>query len=235
MTEIIVPINGGMFDSTEVVETVNGFPRGNKAVNAAFFAKMISCFYKDGLFGENSFVPSAAGGMTVKIGGGIGWINGYMAWQENDTLITLQPGGVYAIVLRLDTAAGQFSIIAGNMNGDFPQKSENIVDLTLAEVTVQSTVTAVTDEMIRDTRGDSAKCGFVTSAIDALSTVETAQNANTLGGILPDEFMKKSGGTMSGRLRAAADTSGISAVRNIGYGTSLPSSLENGDLFILLS
>ena len=39
MTEFIVPINGGMFDSTEVVETVNGFPRGNKAVTLRFLQR----------------------------------------------------------------------------------------------------------------------------------------------------------------------------------------------------
>jgi len=49
MAEIIIPVNGGMFDSTRIIETVEGFPRGDKAVNAEFFAKMISCFYKDGM------------------------------------------------------------------------------------------------------------------------------------------------------------------------------------------
>ena len=42
-------IDGGMFDSTSVVETVDGFPRGDKAVDAAFFARMMRCFYRDGV------------------------------------------------------------------------------------------------------------------------------------------------------------------------------------------
>lgn len=33
MAEITLPVYGGMFDSTEVVETVGGFPRGDKAVD----------------------------------------------------------------------------------------------------------------------------------------------------------------------------------------------------------
>ena len=46
-TTINVP--GGMFDSTKIVETADGFPRGDKAVDAAFFARMMQCFYSDGV------------------------------------------------------------------------------------------------------------------------------------------------------------------------------------------
>ncbi len=42
MAIISAPVYGGMFDSTSVEETVGGFPRGNKAVDSAFFAKLIS-------------------------------------------------------------------------------------------------------------------------------------------------------------------------------------------------
>ena len=33
MADISTAIYGGMFDSTSVVETINGFPRGDKAVD----------------------------------------------------------------------------------------------------------------------------------------------------------------------------------------------------------
>lgn len=235
MAEIIVPVNGGMFDSTEIVESDGGFPRGNKAVDSAFFAKMISCFYRDGVLGGDSFVPGAGGGLSLKISGGVAWIRGYMAWQKSDTLITLAAGNSYTVALRVDVTAGEFKLIATTDADYVPENSENIADLVLAEVKIPSGATALDGDMITDTRGDGTKCGYVTSVVDALGTVETAQNANMLGGAAADAYLKKSGGAMSGNLRAAADSSGMSVVRNIGYGTVLPDSLADGDLFILLS
>ena len=67
-------IDGGMFDSTSVVETVDGFPRGDKAVDAAFFARMLRCFYRGGL----AVVP-AGGGIAVQVRPGVAWIGGRMA------------------------------------------------------------------------------------------------------------------------------------------------------------
>ena len=234
MAEIIVPVNGGMFDSTEIIETVGGFPRGNKAVDAAFFAKMISCFYKDGVWRESSFVPSAKNGMTIKIGGGIAWIRGYMAWQENETALTLASGTNYAITLRLNIAEGQFYIFATTQPNTVPQRTENVVDLVLAEVSIPAGAVEITGDMITDTRGDTAKCGYVSSAVEVLDIIDNAQNANMLGGEAADKYLKKSGGSMTGPLRAASVAGGASAVRNIGYGYTVPETLADGDLFILI-
>jgi prolipoprotein diacylglyceryltransferase len=48
-------------------------------------------------------------------------------------------------------------------------------------------------------------------------------------------LMRKTGGLMSGSLTAAPETTGISVVRNISYGTVLPDVLSEGEIFILLS
>lgn len=234
MAEITVPVYGGMFDSTRVTETAGGFPKGDKAVSGAFFAKMIACFYKDGVWRDDSFAPSAKNGMTLKISDGVAWIRGYMAWQESETNLTLEAGCDYAIVLRLNTSAGEFNIIATTDINKVPQNTENVADLVLAEVRIPVGAIGITDDMITDTRGDTAKCGFVTCAADALNTVDNAQNANMLGGEAADKFLKRSGGTMTGVLRAAADASGMTTVRNIGYGTTVPKTLADGDLFILI-
>ena len=56
-----------------------------------------------------------------------------------------------------------------------------------------------------------------------------------LGGAAASEYLKKSGGTMTGTLRAASDTTGASMVRNISYGTTVPTTLADGELFIQLA
>lgn len=229
MADISKAVYGGMFDSTEVVETVGGFPRGNKAVDSAFFAKMIQCFYRDGVLGDG-FAVTPSGGYSVTVSAGIGWIRGYMAWQKEPLSLTLIPGN-WKIVLRLNQAAGEFTVTATEGNA---ADSEVMRDLVLAEIAVPAGAGEISAGMIRDTRTDPAKCGIVTSAVDALSAVDTAQNANALGGIPADGFIKRSGGTMTGALSAASDNTGKLTVRNIGYGTVLPDTLGDGDLFILI-
>ena len=230
MAESLISVYGGMFDSTEVVEEVGGFPRGNKAVDSEFFAKMISCFWSDGVLGEDSFKVSAGGGLQVKVSAGIAWIKGYMAWQKEPLTLTLTPG-TWNILLRLNLAAGEFTVTASE---NAPVNTEVIRDLVLGEAVIPSNASAVTSAMIADTRGVREKCGYVTSTVDALARVENAGNADMLGGTSADGYLKRSGGVMTGALTASPDSTGKMTVRNIGYGTALPDTLADGDLFILL-
>ncbi len=240
MADIILPVFGGMFDSTTVVDTVNGFPRGDKAVDSSFFAKMISSFYSDGIlaagdYGQDGFRVTPVGGLTVSVSPGVAWIRGYMAWMQEAQNLVLSAGHDYTIVLRLNTASGEFTIVAAEDAASLPMNTELIRDLVLAEVAVQSSYTALDDGMIRDTRSDITKCGFVTCTVDALQTVPFAENAGSVGGVPESTFLRKTGGTMTGKLVAAEETTGVSAVRNISYGTVLPDVIGEGDIFILLS
>lgn len=227
MAEIIIPIEGGMFDSTEIVETADGYPRGNKAVDSSFFARMIACFYKDGVWGGESYLAVPQENLSLKVGAGIAWIRGYMAWQKTDTVLTLESGHSYTVVLRLDTLAGEFNLVA--KEGITPLTDDEYVkEIPIAEVNIPVAAEVLTEKMITDKRD------AVTSTVDALETVETAENANMLGGVSPEGYLKTSGGSMNGELRAKSDGSGMSVVRNIGYGTELPETMAEGDLFILL-
>ncbi|MGN1346538.1 MAG: hypothetical protein ACI4V1_07110 [Eubacteriales bacterium] len=240
MADIVVPVLGGMFDSTTVVETVNGFPRGDKAVDASFFAKMISSFYSDGIlaagtYGQGGFAVAPAGGLTVSVAPGIAWIRGYMAWMKEAQNLVLSAGHSYTIVLRLNTASGEFTLVAAEDNLSLPTDTELIRDLVLAEVTIQAVCTALTADMLTDTRSDPEKCGFVTCTIDALATVPFAENAGAVGGVPGSSLLCRTGGTMSGNLIAAPETTGQAVVRNIRYGTVLPEVLEEGEIFLLLT
>ncbi len=240
MADITLPVYGGMFDSTTVVDTVNGFPRGDKAVDSSFFAKMISSFYSDGVlsggdYAQSGFRITPAGGMAVTAAAGIAWIRGYMAWLQTAQSFVLRAGHSYTVVLRLNTASGEFSLVAAEDASGLPTDTELIRDLVLAEITVPSGCTVLTEAMIRDTRGDIGKCGFVTCTVDALQTVPFASDAGAVGGVPESALMRKTGGTMLGNLTAAPETTGISVVRNIAYGTTLPDVLDEGEIFILLS
>lgn len=240
MADIVLPVYGGMFDSTTVVETVNGFPRGDKAVDASFFAKMISSFYSDGIlaggeYGKNGFRIAPAGGLMISAAPGIAWIRGYMAWMKEPQTLVLSAGHTYMVVLRLNTASGEFTLVAAEDATSLPINSELIRDLVLAEIRIPANQTVITAGMITDVRADIDRCGFVTCTIDALQTVPFAENAGSLGGVRENAFLQKSGGTMTGQLTAAREATGVSAVRNIAYGTTLPDILEEGEIFILLS
>lgn len=241
MSDISYPVLGGMFDSTTVVDTVNGFPRGDKAVDSSFFAKMISSFYSNGVLaavgteGNNGLKATPSSGMTLSVSPGVAWIRGYMAWLQTEKSFALTAGHTYSIVLRLSTASGGFDLIATEEQSGLPTDTELIRDLVLAEVTIPGSATELTESMIVDTRGDRAMCGFVTCTVDALQTVPFATDAGSVGGVPETAFMRKSGGTMTGKLTAAPERTGVSAVRNIAYGTTLPDVLNEGEIFILLS
>lgn len=240
MADMTLPVFGGMFDSTTVVDTVNGFPRGDKAVDSSFFAKMISSFYSDGIlaggdYGRDGFAVTPAGGLTVTVGAGIAWIRGYMAWMSEPQNFIFCAGHAYRIALRLNTANGDFTLTASEDPSDEPADTGVMRDLVLAELTIPGASSEVTDGMILDCRADPELCGFVTCSIDALETVPFAADAGAVGGVPESAFMRKAGGVMSGTLVAANETTGAPAVRNIRYGTVLPDVLDEGEIFILLT
>ena len=234
MADITNPLYGGMFDSTEVVETPGGFPRGNKAVSSDFFAKMISSFYKDGVLHDGGFAVTPAGGMSIDISSGIAWAGGYMAWLQEDLTLTLDTGSNYALLIRLNKAVGSFSLIATELSPSLPTRTANITDLIIAEIRIPSGQSTITSAMITDTRADRNKCGYVTNAVDALGEALHSEDSDRLGNIPASGYVKASGAVMTGALHAAADSTGASMVRNISYGTVVPAHLADGEIFIQL-
>lgn len=233
-TTINVP--GGMFDSTKIVETVDGFPRGDKAVDAAFFARMMQCFYSDGVVRPaDGFLKVLPGdGMRVQVTAGCGWIGGYMGWVTEPAEAYVEAGHSYLVTLRLHRTDGAFTL---NFLEDQSTitRNDTIWELLLAIVTVPSEAVSVTEAMIADKRTDGTVCGAVNSPVDGLDAVSYAADAGAIGGIAGENLVPKSGCRMTGTLYAHNDTTGIPAVRNIRYGTVLPDTMEDGEIFILLA
>lgn len=230
-------IEGGMFDSTSIVETVDGFPRGDKAVDAAFFARMMRCFYSDGVLkpSDGGFSVSPGSGVSVTVSPGVAWIGGRMAYLDESVVFTLDVGKSYAITLRLDLTLRQFSIEMAEDVGTAPVRSETVTELLLAKVIVPENASTVTVDMIQDKRMDDTVCGAVDSVMAALQSVAYAANSGAVGGLTADELVPRAGCVMTGVLRCGNETAGASAVRNIRYGKTLPEHLAEGEIFLLLA
>lgn len=225
-----------MFDSTAVVEYIDGFPRGDKAVDAAFFARMMQCFYTDGVVhpsdGQLQVLPGD--GLQLRVMPGCGWIDGHMAWIPEAVSAPVTAGHSYAVVLRLHKQDGRFTLefledTTGIIRGDA------VWDLLLGTADIPASASAAAASMITDKRFDPDFCGAVDSAAAALQAVAYAADAGSVGGIPAAQLLTKNGGRLNGLLQAANDITGAPAVRNIRYGTVLPETAEEGEIFILLA
>lgn len=241
MANTIIEIPGGMFDSTEVVETVDGFPVGNKAVGSDFFAKMISTLYTNGIAMPNGdaagFKVAAGGGMYLTVAPGAAWINGYMAWNKETVRLPVTAGKSYTVCLRLNLNDGTTTILCAEdpAAGAYPVRNGMIHDMILAKVSLPDNAVTAGEADLEDCRYDSSLCGVVTGAAESVGTVGFAADAGMLGGTAAGAYLKRAGGVLTGKLTAAPDGTGVSAVRNIGYGTTLPDDLREGEIFILLA
>lgn len=163
-----IGINGGPYDSTKVVDTVNGFPVGDKAIDASFIASMIACFVTNGVLdtGSDDLKVSPGDGLSVKVNPGTTWANGYMSRLDNETTLELAPGHTYLVLVRQNNNRSNSSLILyADNTGWIPVQNENLYDMILAEVKVPEGASAVASDMITDKRGDSYLCGYVTSKL----------------------------------------------------------------------
>ena len=161
-----IDLTGGPYDSTGIVDTVNGFPVGDKAVTSAFVASMIKSLVTDGVVdtgnGELSVVP--AGGLSVKVKPGVAWVQGYMARLESELTLDLSSGHEYTVFLRQNYGLGECSVgVFEDNDGNIPVRFYGVYDIVLAKITIPAGALTVNEAMITDIRSDSSLCGFVTS------------------------------------------------------------------------
>ncbi len=159
---------GGMYDSTKIVDTVNGFPVGDKAVSSAFIASMISSLIGDGVIntgnGDLSVIP--ASGLSIKIKAGTAWARGYMARLDGALTAELSAGHEYTVFVRQDYALGEATVcICEDNDGSIPSRVGGRYDLVLAKVKIPAGALVVNEAMITDCRANTTLCGFVTSRL----------------------------------------------------------------------
>ena len=86
----------GLFDSTEIVEEVGGYPRGDKAQGCSIFAQYFKGLWVMACYPSptTNFQVIAQSGFTVQMRPGGIYANGYFAYDEEPLTLTI--GGVLA-------------------------------------------------------------------------------------------------------------------------------------------
>lgn len=172
----------GIFNSTAVETDANGLLRGNKAVDAAFLARMFSTFFssgiapgKDGTSFASAAVPDT---MKVRTSPGACHIEGYFAYDdaaETRTFTPQQTARTAARVMRLDTADGSIRVlwrecirqgellISVDDNALLPVRDGSVYDLVTCVVDIPAGAEVLTDGMVTDLRGDDTLCGYAST------------------------------------------------------------------------
>lgn len=166
---VLYPANGFDFDAADV---------------AAYLAGLTSGVFS----GAEDFPVTAAGGLTVIVGAGRGWVHpsrftGYsITKREADTLALplADPSlpRIDRIVMRYDAGAraASLQVLQGTASSTPTapaiSRTELIYDLCLAEITRPAGSTAVTTGQITDTRLDEKLCGIVRDGVTGIPTDE---------------------------------------------------------------
>lgn len=166
---VLYPANDYDFDAADV---------------AAYLAGLTSGVFS----GAEDFPVTAAGGLTVTVGAGRGWVHpsrftGYSITKREADTLTLPLAApslprIDRIVMRYDAGAraASLQVLQGTASSTPTapaiSRTELIYDLCLAEITRPAGSTAVTTGQITDTRLDEALCGIVRDGVTGIPTDE---------------------------------------------------------------
>jgi hypothetical protein len=166
---VLYPANGFDFDAADV---------------AAYLAGLTSGVFS----GAEDFPVTAAGGLTVIVGAGRGWVHpsrftGYSITKREADTLTMPLADpslprIDRIVMRYDAGAraASLQVLQGTASSTPTapaiSRTELIYDLCLAEITRPAGSTAVTTGQITDTRLDEKLCGIVRDGVTGIPTDE---------------------------------------------------------------
>ena len=166
---VLYPANDCDFDAADV---------------AAYLAGLTSGVFS----GAEDFPVTAAGGLTVTVGAGRGWVHpsrftGYSITKREADTLTLPLADpslprIDLIVMRYDAGAraASLQVLQGTASSTPTapaiSRTELIYDLCLAEITRPAGSTSITTGQITDTRLDEALCGLVRDGVTGIPTDE---------------------------------------------------------------
>ncbi len=128
----------------------------------------------------------ASSGMDVIVGAGSGWINGHKMISTADYTLTVEDSDVLlnridAVIFYVDFTTRSMGIdiktgtVASTPSAPALEQDDDRYELCLAQISVPKQVTAITADMITDTRGNSELCGFVQGLIQQVDTTTLFQ------------------------------------------------------------
>lgn len=160
----------GFFDSTKIIDTVEGFPRGDKAVDAEFLADFVATFFSDGVAknykGGFAVTTDGASAGVVTVGAGACLIRGRYALDKGPETLDLgfsEDSRTVIIAQRLDITTAPNAAITKTVITtltDAPVNTATVQDIWLAKVTIPGGTVNITQAMITDLRG-SANCPWI--------------------------------------------------------------------------
>ena len=153
---------------------------GDRKYTVDFLAQWVASFLSSGVYAD-SLAVTAGENMQVVLPPGQAWINGYYYRNDGSLVRTLENAdGVLnrkdTVVLRWDlngrtiTAQVLTGAPAGSPKAPGIVRTAEQYDLKLAEISIPAGTTAVTQDLIADTRLDDSVCGIVHAVVDHLDT-----------------------------------------------------------------
>lgn len=152
---------------------------GDRVYKSDFFAEYFATFIGNGVFPKPSdnLQVIANNDMTITVGKGSGWINGYVIFNDSNYLLNLEPADgvlnrIDRVVLRWDSLDREIKILV--KKGEFAsspvarglQRDADAYELALADVYVGKGVVSVTQSDVTDLRLNDELCGIVHGVVE---------------------------------------------------------------------
>lgn len=213
---------------------------GDRVYDADSFSDWLKQFFTDGIISGGLQVV-ANGDMTLTVTTGTGVIGGKVKVFKTNTTLTLDTASgtlnrIDNVVLRRDDGARDFTLaVVKGTPANSPvapdlARSENVYELKLAEVYIAKGVVMVTQASVTDTRANEDVCGWVignTETIDATQLLaQFAAEFNEWFETIKNQLAEDAAGNLQMQINNMKNA--------FNYGTTLPESGNEGDVFILI-
>ena len=164
------------------------YPANDYDFDAANVAAYLAGLTSGVFSGAEDFPVTAAGGLTVTVGAGRGWVHpsrftGYSITKREADTLTMPLADpslprIDRIIMRYDAGAraASLQVLQGTASSTpmapAISRTELIYDLCLAEIARPAGSTSITTGQITDTRLDEALCGIVRDGVTGIPTDE---------------------------------------------------------------
>ena len=158
---------------------------GDRKYNADFLARWIASIISNGVY-DGELAVTAGDGMAVTLPAGRAWINGYH--YRNDGNMILPIDNADGVLHRKDTVILRWDVNARSITAQVLKgvpastatappivRSAEQFDLKLAEISIPAGTTAITQDLITDTRLNNDVCGIVTGVVQQVDTTKLYQ------------------------------------------------------------
>lgn len=168
----------GFFDGVYMGQDENGAIY-DRNYQAEFFARYFSSFVSNGVFNKNvdSFKVVPLDGRNIVVKSGSCFINGYFGFEKKHNELILDENinsnsRIDRIILRLDLSSRDITIqVLKGEEAEEPtpkelNRSGDIYEIALADITISSNLENITNKNIKDLRENNDLCGYVNHTLE---------------------------------------------------------------------